>query len=123
MAFDPSTIKGLAPDEWKALVDYAISELARAQQAEQDAAAGDRETIAGSIGSLGSLLGSPEDPPFDPGGTRPATIYGVRKHDQATLGAHAGLVLDLLLAGLEIVAVNSRAIASVVARGEGGTPR
>ena len=116
MAFDPNTLAGLTSSELRQVLEQATTQLARAQQSEAQAAADGRQQIAQAVGVLDALLGSLDASPYDPASAAPATIRGVRKHDQATLAAHSGLVHALTLEGLEILAVTVREIALIVGK-------
>lgn len=52
--------------------------------------------------------------PYDPRGNVPATIRSVGAHDQATLAQNSGLALDLILAGMEELALTVRDMATVL---------
>jgi len=88
--------------------------LAQLIEAEEQAAAAEeralRESIAATVGTLDALIG-PDDavPGLD-------SLTAVRKYDAATMGANAGLGLDLAFLGIDVLARAVRDLARVQSR-------
>ena len=85
-----------------------------ALQAEQDRAQARVVSIEGAVTRLDTLLGPEEAKPYDPRENAPATIRSVGAHTQATLAQNSGLALDLILAGMEELALTVRDMATVL---------
>jgi hypothetical protein len=102
-------------EELNALIGAAQQQLVALDAQEQLDEEEIRRRISGAVSSLTALLGSPDDPPYDPAVPGAvANIRSVSKHSQAVLEQNTGLVLALLLEGLEIITVNSINIALLV---------
>ena len=72
--------------------------------------------IDAAVGAIEALLGPKDGPAYIPGGTIPATIRSVGAHDPATLAQHSGLALDLILAGMEVLAAATLDALVIVSR-------
>ena len=83
-------------------------------RAEEQRAQARIENVEGSVARLDALLGPEDAKPYDPRGNVPATIRSVGAHDQATLAQNSGLALDLILAGMEELALTVRDMATVL---------
>lgn len=111
-------LSGLSLTELQALIVQAgeVHAALQVQIAAQTATR--RQRIGQSIAALDALLGSPDDPPYDPAGAAPPTIRSVGKHPEEVLAQHPGLVLKLLLQGMEQLTSTTRDLALVVAESQ-----
>ena len=101
-------------DELQVLMRQVQDATRAALQAEQDRAQARVVSIEGAVTRLDTLLGPEEAKPYDPRENAPATIRSVGAHDQATLAQNSGLALDLILAGMEELALTVRDMATVL---------
>ena len=99
--------------ELQELVEQAMTAMTAARQREQQARIERRARLGVAIEQLKALLGPEGSPPYDPGSTQGPTIRGLQAHTEETLGAHAGLVLDLVLSGLEVIVTTERELAKI----------
>ena len=74
-----------------------------------------KQLINESRASLTSLIGTPDQAPYDPGNPNiPPSIRSVNKHSEQVLAENAGLVLKLILSGLETLAVNQKMMIEIL---------
>ena len=99
--------------ELQELVEQAIAAMTVVRQREQQARIERRARLGVAIDQLKALLGPEGSPPYDPGSAQGPTIRGLQAHTEETLGAYAGLVLDLVLSGLEVIVTTERELAKI----------
>ena len=116
MAVDLST---LTVEELRLLAlqaDALASQLA-AQEALEELEAGEarKQRITDAIDSLSTLLGPEDSPLYIPGGSVPASIRSLVGHTPENLAANSGIALQLILQGMEELAITTRDIATLMA--------
>ena len=114
MTGDKITVPELSLAELQVLMQQVQDATRVALQAEQDRAQARVASIETAVTRLDALLGPEDAKPYDPSGNVPATIRSVGAHDQATLAQNSGLALDLILAGMEELALTVRDMATVL---------
>ena len=114
MTGDKTSVPELSLDELQVLMRQVQDATRAALQAEQDRAQQRVASIETAVARLDALLGPEDAKPYDPSGNVPATIRSVGAHDQATLAQNSGLALDLILAGMEELALTVRDMATVL---------
>ena len=114
MTGDKITVPELSLAELQVLMQQVQDATRAALQAEQDRAQARVASIETAVTRLDTLLGPEDAKPYDPSGNVPATIRSVGAHDQATLAQNSGLALDLILAGMEELALTVRDMATVL---------
>ena len=111
---DKISVPELSLAELQVLMRQVQDVYRDALQAEQDRAQARVANIEGAVTRLDTLLGPEDANPYDPSGNAPATIRSVGAHAQATLAQNSGLALDLILAGMEELALTVRDMATVL---------
>ena len=111
---DKISVPELSLAELQVLMRQVQDAYRDALQAEQDRAQARVASIEGAVTRLDTLLGPEDANPYDPNGNAPATIRSVGAHTQATLAQNSGLALDLILAGMEELALTVRDMATVL---------
>ena len=91
----------------------------RETEAQQATAQQQREAIAQAQGALDTLIGSPDQPPFNPDAKEGepghvASLHSLGAHGPEALAQHTGLVLDMLLEGALIQANVLRNVVGLV---------
>ena len=104
----------LSLTELRTLMVQVQDAMHATMRAEEQLAQARIENVESSVARLDALLGPEDAKPYDPRGNVPATIRSVGAHDQATLAQNSGLALDLILAGMEELALTVRDIATVL---------
>ena len=104
----------LSLPELRTLMAQVQDAMHATMRAEEQRAQARIENVEGSVARLDALLGPEDAKPYDPRGNVPATIRSVGAHDQATLAQNSGLALDLILAGMEELALTVRDMATVL---------
>ena len=104
-------LQQLAGEVQQTLVLREAQQQATAQQ--------QREAIAQAQGALDALIGSPDQPPFNPAAQpgepgHVASLHSLGVHGPEALAQHTGLVLDLLLEGALIQANVLRNVVGLV---------
>ena len=113
MTGDKTSMPELSLAELQVLMRQ-VQDACDALQAEQDRTQARVASIEGAVARLDALLGPEDAKPYDQRGNVPATIRSVGAHDQATLAQNSGLSLDLILAGMEELALTVRDMATVL---------
>ena len=100
----------------------ALVQVTEAYQALQRAQAEEHATrrarLAGTVGTLEDLLGAEGASPYDPAGDAPPTIRSVGAHTPEVMAANAGIALDLILSGLEVLTATVLDLARLVAESQ-----
>ena len=116
MAVDLST---LTIEELQALAYQASAaaaqRLVEEEQAELEAGEARKQRINDAIDSLSTLLGPEDSPLYIPGGSVPASIRSLVGHTPENLAANSGIALQLILQGMEELAITTRDIATLMA--------
>ena len=99
-------ISGLTTDELLVLASQVSARYAEKQREEQEAEIDRKQEITNAIASLNALLGPADAVPYVPGET-PPSIRALLLYTPEVLASASGLVLQLLLQGMqELVLIN-----------------
>ena len=112
-------LDNLSLTELQQLAGEVQQTMALREAQQQASAQQQREAIAQAQGALDALIGSPDQPPFNPDAKEGepghvASLHSLGAHGPEALAQHTGLVLDMLLEGALIQANVLRNVVGLV---------